>query len=96
MADTIFAEGVRAFKKHDNAPEFVMATVVISINELNTWLRGEGGQYLTEYNGQKQLKLQLLNSKTGAPYLSVDTFKPEKKKEEPKQNKKEESTDLPF
>jgi len=32
---------------------------------------------LTEYNGKKQLKCQMLISKAGAPYIQVDSYKPD-------------------
>ena len=100
MAEKIFPEGIRAFKKNDKAPDYVLASVVISINELNNWLRGDGGQHLTQYNKQEQLKLQLLNSKDGKPYFTVDTFKPNKEQQAQSSidelTPEQPSDDLPF
>lgn len=76
MADErILPKGVMAFKPHQNAPGFVKAALSISINELNTWLKGEGNAFLQEHEKYgKQLKLQILESKEGKYYLTVDTY----------------------
>ncbi len=73
--DKVLPEGIRMFPKHQNAPEFVKGAMVITLNKLVEFCKSRP-DLLTEYNGEKQLKLQLLESKDGKPYLSVDTFKP--------------------
>lgn len=73
--EKIYPKGLRVFPKHANAPEFVMATVVISPNELLAWLK-ENTHLLTEYKDEKQLKLQMLNGNKG-PYMVVDTYVPQ-------------------
>ena len=60
MSERITAKGIRAFKPHEKAPSWVKASVVISVNELNDFIRANES-LLTEYNGNKQLKLQLLH-----------------------------------
>ena len=70
----IYPKGIRTFAKHANAPSFVKGTVVINPNELFSWLK-DNTQHLTEYQGNKQLKLQLLENDKGL-YFVVDTFKP--------------------
>lgn len=72
-ADKIYPKGLRFFKKHDKAPDFVLGTLVINPNELFKWLK-ENPQYLNEYKDEKQLKLQLLSGKDGV-YATVDTYK---------------------
>ena len=76
MADQILPEGIRFFPKGQNAPDFVLGTMVVTINDLVAFAKARP-ELLTEYNGQKQLKLQLLNSKQGKLYAAVDTFKPQ-------------------
>lgn len=89
----IFPEGVRAFSPSDKAPEFILASVVITPNQLVSWLKKNDG-LMTEYNKEKQIKLTLLKSKEGIPFFQVDTFKPDGKKTS---NKAETvSDDLPF
>lgn len=75
MAENILPEGVRFFEKNANAPDFVLGSFVVSIDDLNAFVAANP-QYLTEYQGKKQLKLQQLRSKAGKVYLNVDTFKP--------------------
>jgi len=74
--ETIFPKGIRTFKKHDNAPDFVLGTIVLSLSELQEWLNSEGKQYATEYKGVKQIRLQATKSKDGNLVLKVDTWKP--------------------
>ena len=76
MSDTIYVKGVRIFTPHEKAPDFVKGSVIITPNELFQFLK-EQEENFTEYNGQKQLRCQLLEGDKGL-YLSVDTYKPTK------------------
>lgn len=78
MSEKIYPEGMRAFSKRDNAPDFVVGTLVITPNDLIEWLK-KNQSLLTEYEGKKQLKLQILNGNKGL-YLQVDTWKKEEEK----------------
>ena len=89
--EKIYPQGISAFAKHANAPDFVLGTVIITPNDLVSWLK-ENENLLTEYNGKKQLKLQLTMSKDGRPSFSVDTWKPEPKVDETTAP----ADDLPF
>ena len=75
MADQTLLKGIRLFKKKDTQPDFVLATGVITLNELFTFAK-ENPTLQTEYQGNKQIKIQILKSKEGNPYISVDTWKP--------------------
>ena len=75
MADQTLLKGIRLFKKKDTQPDFVLATGVITLNDLVQFGKDNPG-LLTEYNGQKQIRIQVLKSKEGNPYISVDTWKP--------------------
>ncbi len=75
MADQILPEGIRFFPKHANAPDFVLGSMVVTMNDLFAFCKANE-PLLTEYSGKKQLKLQLLKSKEGKLYAAVDTFKP--------------------
>jgi len=75
MADQTLLKGIRLFTPKPNQPEFVLASGVITLNELVTFAK-ENPQLLTEYNGEKQLRIQFLKSKDGKPYMVVDTWKP--------------------
>jgi hypothetical protein len=76
MADQTLLKGIRLFQPKPNQPEFVLASGVITLNELVTFAK-ENPQLLSEYNGEKQIRIQLLKSKDGKPYMTVDTWKPE-------------------
>jgi len=73
--EKVFAKGIRTFPKHVSAPDFVLGDVVISMNELNEWANGEGSQYLSDYKGDKQIKLQVTSGRDGSFVLSVNTYK---------------------
>lgn len=73
--EKVFLKGFRFFKPNDKAPIFVKASVVLSPNELIACIK-ENEKYFTEYNGNKQLKLQLLENDKGL-YFVVDTYKKE-------------------
>jgi hypothetical protein len=92
MSNNVLPKGIRTFNKRENQPEFVLGSVIITLNELVTFCK-ENPELLSEYNGQKQLRLQLLRSKEGAPYLTVDTFKPQAAPQPPA---KDDDGDLPF
>jgi hypothetical protein len=67
--------GVRLFAKHLNAPDFVIADMVLTLDDLYIWAKNNPTS-TTEYNGKKQVKLQILRSKDGAPYAKLNTYKP--------------------
>ena len=75
MSDTIYPKGLRLFPPREGAPDFVKGTLIVTLNELINFGK-ENDHLLTEYNGQKQLKCQLLEGDKGI-YLKVDTWKPE-------------------
>jgi hypothetical protein len=99
MADQTLMKGIRLFAPKPNQPDFVLASGVITLNELRTFAK-KNPQLLTEYNGEKQLRIQLLKSKDGKPYMVVDTWKPTETTapvfDAPKLATKEELDDLPF
>lgn len=99
MADQILPKGVRLFNKHANAPDFVIGSLVITPNDLVSWLK-EQPELLTDYNGAKQIRLQILKSKDGNLYAAVDTYKPgEVKAQQPLSGPVEtpaDVSDLPF
>ena len=98
MAEQILPKGLRFFNKNQNAPDFVIGALVVTMNDLFTFCK-ENQALLTEYNGQKQLKLQVLKSKEGNLYAAVDTFKPTAQSAQvtaPADTKLPDTNDLPF
>lgn len=75
MADQILPKGLRFFNKKDSQPDFVIGSLVITLNELVQFAK-DNPTLLSEYNGEKQLRLQVAKSKEGKLYASVDTWKP--------------------
>lgn len=73
--DKVLPEGIRMFPKNEKQPDFVKGAMVITLNKLVEFCKSRP-ELLTDYNGEKQLKLQLLESRDGKPYLAVDTYKP--------------------
>ena len=71
----------RAFRPNENAPEFVMGTVVVTMKDfLDYWkAHPELQTDFKDKNGEvkKQMRLQLLLSKAGGLYAKVDDYKPE-------------------
>lgn len=65
------------FSPRDGAPDFVKGQIVISLNELIQYCKDNPGN-LSEYKGNKQLKLDLLDGKKGL-YLKVNDYKPKEK-----------------
>ena len=87
MADKKYPQGVMVFGPRQGAPDFVKGSIVITLNELIQYCK-DNPDLLTEYNGKKQLRLQLKDGNKGL-YAEVDTYKPAT-------GKKEDDTQLPF
>lgn len=95
MSEKIYPKGVRLFGPRDNAPDFVLGSLIITPNELVSWLKENSG-LLTEYNGDKQLRLSLTRSKDGKGIsASVDQYKP-KDDAAPAGFTPKKDTELPF
>lgn len=73
--EKIYPKGIRTFKPHENAPEFVKGALIITPTELISFC-DENPQLMTEYNGTPQLKCQMLHGDNGI-YITVDTWKKE-------------------
>ena len=52
--EKIYPKGIMCFPKGDKAPEFVLGTVLITLNDLITFCK-ENPNLLTEYKRQKPL-----------------------------------------
>lgn len=75
MADEKLLEGIRFFDKKENQPDFVIGAGVITLDEIFAFSKSNP-DLITEYQGKKQIKFQLLRSKAGNLYAKVDTWKP--------------------
>ena len=71
--ETIYPRGMRVFPKNEKQPDFVLGSLIITPTDFSQWV-AQNQQYLNDYNGSKQLKLQILNGDKGI-YFTVDTYK---------------------
>ena len=91
MTEKVYPKGIRVFAPHEKAPSFIKGTMVITMNELFQFCK-DNETLLTEYNGQKQLKLQLQDGRNGLAVV-VDTYKKQGSNEKTFTSKND---DLPF
>jgi len=71
--DTIFADGLKFFEKHHDAPDFVIGTISIMPKQFVDWLRANH----KAMDEKGYIKLQVLMGKKGYPYVKLDTYKKE-------------------
>lgn len=67
---------IRLFPAHPNAPDFVLASGVIGLDEFFGFVQANP-HLLSDYQGKAQLKFQILRSKEGKLYTQVDEYKPQ-------------------
>lgn len=68
----IYPSGIRVFSPRQGSPDFVRGSIVITPNALYKWLK-ENPTLLSEYNGEKQISLDLLDGNKGL-YVAVNTY----------------------
>jgi len=101
MSETIYPKGIMTFARNEKAPEFVLGSCVITIQDFKDWVNSNQN-LLTDYNGKKQIRLSILKGKDGRVNFTVDTFKPRSESiSEPKPQREpgdcnNDETDLPF
>jgi alpha-galactosidase len=78
MSEKIYAKGLFGFQKKDNQPDFVIGSMVITFSQLKEFVN-TNQHLLSTYNGEQQIKLQLLKGNEGRINFVVDTYKPEPK-----------------
>lgn len=71
--DVLF-DGVRVFAPHQNAPDFVIAELVITPDDLLQFCRSNS-EFETLYNGKPQFKATIKRSQAGNLYASLNTYK---------------------
>lgn len=87
--EKIMADGLFYKDKHPKAPEWVIAGLSIKVDEFAKCVKEHKGT--DEY-----LNFQVLRSKGGKPYVTLDTWKPEKKQETQQQEPEIDEEPLPF
>ncbi len=75
MSDKVFAQGVFFDKPSEQAPEFVKGKLSFKVDEAVA--------FLNEHKNEKgYVNLDLLKSQAGKLYLQLNTWVPEKEKEQ--------------
>ena len=95
MAENKLLNGVRLFKPRDNAPDFVIASGVITPDDLVAFCN-ENPDLMSEYQGKQQIRIQVLRSRAGDPYIAVDAWKPNTEAGQPNAATQKAAEDLPF
>ncbi len=65
MSDVKFVDGLMVKKPHDNAPDFIKASLSIKREELINWLQGESGEWIN---------IDVKESKKGSWYAQVNDW----------------------
>lgn len=81
-----FVNGLRVFKPHEKAPDFIKLDMSIEVSDLLAWLGARE---------EKELRIQVKESKKGKLYAEVDNWKKEHKSERPAYAKKPVDDGLP-
>lgn len=101
--ETIFVDGLIFKSKHENAPDFVLGSLSIKVDELTAFLakhKSETGWVNIDFLRGKPKE----GEAKGKPYFKLNTFKPEAKNEAPSAPEKKEEypeeeinpADIPF
>lgn len=73
MSDKIWADGF-VFERKDNAPQFIIGRLSCSVNKAI--------EFLEKHRNEKGwVNISIKQSKGGAYYMELDTWKPEKKED---------------
>jgi len=75
MADPTFPDGIRVYAPNDRAPDYVIADLVINVQQFE--------QYMRAAHVQGELRLELKRSKKGNLYLQVDDWRPKPRTYDP-------------
>lgn len=80
--ETIFADGM-SFKRNPNAPDYVIGQVSFKVEDAI--------KFLNTHAKNGWVNVDIKRSKSGKEYLSLNTYKPEPKQQQPTTN-----DDSPF
>lgn len=88
-------DGLRFWKKRDTAPDFVMGRLVLTLDDIAAWFKANP-TLLTDYQGKKQVTLQITTGREGGLVFAVDTYKKEEAAAGPGPKPAAVKSDLPF
>jgi hypothetical protein len=93
MAEKIFADGLIVKQPRENAPEFVMGSLSVKVEEFKHFLDAH-------VTNAGWVNIDLLVGKSGKPYAALNTYKPEKpdslKEDEPGMGDLPDASLIPF
>lgn len=72
--ETVFADGFSFRKPHEKAPDFIKGELSVKVDEAIDFLK--------KHEDKGWVNIDLKKSKGGKLYLALNTFKPEKKRDE--------------
>lgn len=75
MEESKLVNGMRVFKSHPNAPEFVKANISIDCKELVEFMRAN--------HKDGKIRVDILESKKGGLYAKLNSFEPKKEPTHP-------------
>lgn len=73
--DVIFPRGIIVFEPHEKAPDFVIAELVVSLDDFTKFAEENADLLHNHEKYGEQLKLTLKESKGGKLYLQVNDYK---------------------
>ena len=73
MSEKTFAEGIYFNDKHEKAPDFVIGSISIQYDKFIDWIAKQ------ESNEKGYIKLDIVRSKAGKPYITLNTYKAQQK-----------------
>ena len=73
MSEANFPEGIVVFSPREGTPDFVKADLIITVKKFVDWVK-ENPEVVSEYKGNKQVRLQINESQEGRLYAKVNNY----------------------
>lgn len=93
--DAKFVDGLRVYAPRGNAPDFIIANLVVTVDELQAWLANRSGT----------VRIDIKKSQGGKLYATENDYKPDGSRDQSTQPKRQEpkpdqggfeDDDIPF
>lgn len=81
--EPIFADGLRVYSPHENAPDFVIGSISIEKGVFMAWLNSQP---------KEKINLDIKRSRKGVYYAQVNTYEPKVREQVESMN----NSDVPF
>lgn len=70
MSEMVFVDGLRVFSPHANAPDWIVAQLVLDPAKLTAWCADQ------PLDAQGCIRIDLKRAKSGKLYAAMNTYKP--------------------